>query len=257
MFNNFGVYGASRVKKTIPATMAVAIGFGLAMIILGQPMPVQAAISGMSSSSLVDLGSHAEASQALGQSRGSNQLAMVETKNRAVETVNHTRTLAAQGDAEAQYTLGALYNRGVAGVEKDMIEAVHWYRRAAEQGHSIAQYNMGVFYATGAGVARDFSAAVQWWRMAAVQGHAEAQFNIGLLYAEGTGIKQDAAEAVKWWNMAAKQGHAAARFNLGLMYMKGDGVDENQDEAVRLWRLSAKQGFTQAASVLKALRLSE
>jgi TPR repeat protein len=186
----------------------------------------------------------------------SNQVALVQyNSGHRAEAVKVWRSLAEQGDTEAQFTLAVLYNRGDGGVAKDMIEAVRWYRKAAEQGHAIAQYNLGVLYATGTGVTRDLNAAVQWWRMAALQGHSEAQFNLGLYYAEGSGVKMDAAEAVKWWAMAAKQGYAAAQFNLGLMYMKGEGVDENQDEAVRLWRMSADQGFNQAITVLKVLNL--
>lgn len=188
----------------------------------------------------------------------SNQVAIAQynTGHRS-EAVRMWQTHAEKGDAEAQFTLGVLYNRGDGGLAKDMIEAVHWYRKAAEQGHAIAQYNMGILCATGTGLARDMSAAADWWRMAALQGHAEAQFNLGLFYAEGSGVNQDPSEAVKWWSMAAKQGLAAAQFNLGLMYMKGEGTDENQDEAVKLWRLSANQGFTQAITVLKVLHLDQ
>ena len=171
------------------------------------------------------------------------------------ETVRMWQTHAEKGDAEAQFTLGVLYNRGDRGLAKDMIEAVHWYRKAAEQGHAIAQYNMGILCATGNGLTRDAGAAIDWWRLAALQGHAEAQFNLGLFYAEGTGINPDPFEAVRWWSLAAKQGLAAAQFNLGLMYMKGEGIDENREEAVKLWRLSANQGFMQAITVLKVLNL--
>lgn len=172
------------------------------------------------------------------------------------EAVRMWHEHAEKGEAEAQFTLGMLYNRGDGGLAKDMIEAVHWYRKAAEQGHVTAQYNMGILCATGSGLARDLAAAVEWWRMAALQGHAEAQFNLGLFYAEGTGVAPNPSEAVKWWGMAANQGLAAAQFNLGLMYMKGEGIDENQDEAVRLWRLSANQGFSQAITLLKVLNLN-
>jgi TPR repeat protein len=39
---------------------------------------------------------------------------------------------AEQGDAEAQYYLGLMYDRGQ-GVPQDHAEAVKWLRRAAEQ----------------------------------------------------------------------------------------------------------------------------
>ena len=41
--------------------------------------------------------------------------------------------LAEQGDAQAQFTLGAMYYNG-RGVPQDYKQAVKWYRLAAEQG---------------------------------------------------------------------------------------------------------------------------
>ena len=51
------------------------------------------------------------------------------------------RPLAEQGDADAQFKLGTMYNRGE-GVPQDHAEALKWYRRAADQGHDVAQYNL-------------------------------------------------------------------------------------------------------------------
>lgn len=175
------------------------------------------------------------------------------------EAVRRWNDLAANGDIEAQFVLGALHTVGdrSGGVERDMRTATAWYEKAAERGHPIAQFNLGVFYANGTGVAQDMTFAARWWQRAALQGHVEAQFNLGLLYAQGLGIAADPKEAVRWWDLAAKQGSAAAQFNLGVMYVKGEGVEEDPSEAVRLWQLSARQGFGQAINILKTLNLTE
>ena len=47
------------------------------------------------------------------------------------------RPLANQGDASAQFYLGAMYDTGQ-GVPQDYPEAVKWYRKAAEQGDAKA-----------------------------------------------------------------------------------------------------------------------
>lgn len=47
------------------------------------------------------------------------------------------RPLAAQGDADAQYNLGVMYDNGQ-GVIQDYAEAVNWYRLAAKQGFGHA-----------------------------------------------------------------------------------------------------------------------
>tara|TARA_R110000765_G_scaffold324976_2_gene416497 strand:+ start:916 stop:1131 length:216 start_codon:yes stop_codon:yes gene_type:complete len=62
------------------------------------------------------------------------------------------------------------------------IETVSWYRLAAEQGDADAQYNLGIMYDTGRGVPENDAEAVRWYRLAAEQGDANAQFNLGGMY---------------------------------------------------------------------------
>ncbi len=52
------------------------------------------------------------------------------------------RIKAGQGQAEAQYQLGRMYDNGQ-GVTQDYKEAAKWYRMAAEQGNSMAQNSIG------------------------------------------------------------------------------------------------------------------
>jgi hypothetical protein len=61
------------------------------------------------------------------------------------ESLEDTITAAKQGDAEAQYRLGVVYDKGL-GVKKDKREAVRWYRKAASQGHTKAQDSLEFFY---------------------------------------------------------------------------------------------------------------
>ncbi|WP_277600823.1 tetratricopeptide repeat protein [Eikenella corrodens] len=56
-----------------------------------------------------------------------------------------TLHLAEQGNADAQYNLGVMYDNGQ-GVRQDYAEAARWYRKAAEQGYAKAQYNLGSMY---------------------------------------------------------------------------------------------------------------
>ena len=86
---------------------------------------------------------------------------------------------------------------------QDYAAAVSWYRKAADQGNADAQYNLGVMYDQGQGVPQDYAAAVSWFRKAADQGYAHAQFNLGLMYDEGQGVPQDYAQAHMWFNLAA------------------------------------------------------
>ncbi len=85
-----------------------------------------------------------------------------------------TKTLAEQGDAEAQCNLALLYGRGE-GVKQDYKEAVKWLRKAAEQGDPEHQYSLGSVYYNGEGVEQDAKEALKWCRKAAEQGHPEAR----------------------------------------------------------------------------------
>jgi len=95
------------------------------------------------------------------------------------------RPLADQGDADAQYNLGIMYDNGQ-GVPKDDVQAVKWYRLAADQGNAIAQTNLGVMYATGQGVPRDYVLAYMWSNLGAAGGNDLSGKNRALVAAHMT-----------------------------------------------------------------------
>ena len=70
-------------------------------------------------------------------------------------------------------------------------------RSLAEQGDAEAQFHLGVSYATGEGVPKDAVKAVEWMRKAAEQGYAEAQFNLGLMNKKGNGVPKEAEKAME------------------------------------------------------------
>ena len=61
----------------------------------------------------------------------------------------------------------------------------------AEQGDADAQYILGVMYDNGEGVPQNEQEAMKWWHKAAEQGVAEAQFRIGWAYDFGDGVTED------------------------------------------------------------------
>src|SRR5215475_2555317 len=146
--------------------------------------------------------------------------------------------LAQQGDARAQFLLGALYAQGH-GVPQDYGAAAQWFRQAAEQGHVGAQYNLGVRYHEGRGVQRDPVQAAVWFRRAAQQGFARAQYNLGVLYANGDGVPRDASQAAQWLRRAADQEDPKAQYNLGLFYAGGVGVPQDYGAAYVWFTLAA------------------
>lgn len=76
------------------------------------------------------------------------------------------RPQADAGDAEAQYFVGQIYERGL-GAEPDPERAASWYRKAAEQDYRAAQVSLGYLYESGLGVDPDPAEALRWYRRAA------------------------------------------------------------------------------------------
>ncbi len=67
------------------------------------------------------------------------------------------------------------YNR------KDYKTAYQLWLPIAEQGDAEAQYNLGVMYDDGTGVLQDYKEAVKWYLLSAEQGNADAQMVLDAL----------------------------------------------------------------------------
>ena len=120
------------------------------------------------------------------------------------------RTLAEQGNTEAQLHLGIMYATG-RGVPQDAAEAARWYRLGADQGHARAQWSLGLMYDKGEAVPQDYAEAARWYRLAADQGDGLAMTGLGVMYATGAGVPQDYVQAQMWLNLAASRLTGEAR----------------------------------------------
>ena len=125
--------------------------------------------------------------------------------DKLVSTVPEIQSLAQQGNADAQFKLGMLYQQGI-GFPQDYKTAVKWYKLAAKQGNADAQNNLGNMYSEGQGVPQDYKTAVKWYTLAAKQGYAGAQFGLGHMYKEGRGVPRDYVRAHMWFNIATSFG---------------------------------------------------
>ena len=118
---------------------------------------------------------------------------------------------------------------------KDYATALREWKPLAEQGNADAQFNLGFMYEKGWGVPQDYKTAVKWYRLAAEQGDADSQFN-STDFQKGLDAAQkgDFATALKEWKLTAEQGYVSAQSNLGRMYEKGRGVLQDYKTAVKL-----------------------
>ena len=61
------------------------------------------------------------------------------------------------------------------GVEKNLSKAFELFEKSANQGNANAQYNLGLMYEKGEGVKQDLQKAFYWYEKSANQGFEEAQ----------------------------------------------------------------------------------
>jgi TPR repeat protein len=135
--------------------------------------------------------------------------------------------------AEAGSQFFQIFAMGSA-AEQNSIESVPELQKNADQGDSNAEYKLGLVYDVGVGARQDLAKAALWYQKAADQGHVAAQFNLGLMYATGRGVPQDLVQAHMWLNLAAAGSQAAARGERDLVAKK---MTRSQlGEAVRLAR---------------------
>lgn len=91
--------------------------------------------------------------------------------------------------------------------------------RLAEQGNAEAQYRLGLMYDMGEDVNQDYSKAFEWYEKSANQGLASSQSKLGSMYRYGKGVEVNHAKATEWYFKAYEQGDEIAGYQLGTIYI--------------------------------------
>lgn len=126
----------------------------------------------------------------------------------------------------------------------------------AEKGNAEAQYDIGEMYEKGSGVATDAKKAFSWFEKSANQGHVKAQLKVAYMYYKGVGVELNLAKAHNIMENPANEGNVRAQFYLGQMYEKGDGVKPDLDEAFTWYSRSSLGGYKPADEALSELKKS-
>ncbi|MCP5380969.1 MAG: sel1 repeat family protein [Kordiimonadaceae bacterium] len=127
---------------------------------------------------------------------------------------NKLSEMASEGDGEAQYHLGMLYNNGI-GTSKDIDKAYYWFKKSTEANDPLGAYKLGCYFAGQAGDV----------------------------------VEYDAKKALKYKLIAADAGYSYAQHDVALYYLQ---YGEN-DKAIEYITKSAHQGFRNAFEVLANL----
>ena len=157
------------------------------------------------------------------------------------------------GDKTAARQLAEMYYLGRGGVEQNFGEAARWYETLARQGDARAQTSLGLMYARGHGVEKNLQTARKWWLHAAAQNDPGAQYNLGVIYTRGEGVAQDYTQAARWLAQAAQRGHIQAQHNLGLLYHEGKGLERDLQRTYFWLKVAALQGDGPSRDALKAV----
>lgn len=159
---------------------------------------------------------------------------------------------AKDGDAEAQFHLGALYANG-RGVEFDLDKASQWLHKAAEQDEFSAMTLLGWILIQQEDSESGIK-AMEWYQKAAEAGDMDAQCSIGDLHINGAaGIEPSAKAMIYWYEQAANHNHPKAQFQLGKILSEGKFVTHNDEAAFRWLTLAIMNGSDQAQKELQLL----
>lgn len=135
----------------------------------------------------------------------------------------------------------------------DFEAAAAEFRQLGRTGNAEAQYRLGLMHERGEGVAANDTTAWSWFKRAADGNHVAAQMRVAESYDNGRGVPMSRAEAYKWYKRAAESGNARAKAKVGLMNIHGHGKKPNYLEGVRWLREAAQAGDHEAQTVLDEL----
>jgi TPR repeat protein len=180
-------------------------------------------------------------------------------KKNYAQALKILQPLAEAGNAEAQFTLGAMYGQGT-GVERDRAKSLELITKSADQGNLDALERMVMAYAFKPGaddaeVDAIFARALKTYQEEADKGNTKAMNKIAGMHAMGFSFEQSDAEALKWYKKAAELGDATAQFKVGYYFYSGIGGDKKESKA--WFEKAAAQGKTEAKEYLDEIAYSE
>lgn len=124
----------------------------------------------------------------------------------------------------------------------------------AKNGNAEAQFNIGEMYEVGYGVKQDKKQARYWISKSADQKYEVAGFKFLYLNIERDGLTGKNIDKVKELNKMAKHGNEQAQYYLGKMYAYGIGINKNPDVAIDWLKKAALDGVLEADIELAYLR---
>jgi len=117
--------------------------------------------------------------------------------------------LAEQGNPEAQYKVGEMYETGK-GVQRNAETALTWFEKAAAQDHKKAVYKLLYLDIKKNGLNSHSKTQLGVLRQESASGNPDAQYYLGKMYATGVGVPKSLNNALTWLNKATFNGVSEA-----------------------------------------------
>lgn len=188
------------------------------------------------------------------------------------------RPLAEEGNAEAQYYLGWIYDYELDENDDTEKESLYWYELAMQKGFLKAYLGVNLnkfarkseadviaYEAICLGILdfsdeelgldglelignyhyyteKDYEKALNWYLRAANAGNTRAMNQVGWMYQNGHGVQQNHEQAMEYFLMASEIGVPVAMNNIGWMYQNGYGVAKDYGKAMDWYLQAAEAG---------------
>jgi len=86
-------------------------------------------------------------------------------------------------------------------------EAVRWWKKAAKQGDTQAMFFLGIVYQQGRdGLLVDIKQSIKYFTDAAAKGEVGAMLSLGQIYSWGKGIPKNRSMTIKWYKKVVSSG---------------------------------------------------
>lgn len=141
--------------------------------------------------------------------------------------------LAQQGDAEAAWRVGVMYDNGY-GVKEDDAAAYLYTSLSAEQGNADGQWRLGVMYKN----EWEFDDALKYFKLSAEQGNTSGLFFLADMYEYGHGVEKDIHKAIEYYKTAADKGDPSSAWRLGYLYECSEDLDHDYQTALHYYEMA-------------------
>lgn len=180
-----------------------------------------------------------------------------EEDDRSLEqSVELYEQLAAQGDAEAYFSLGCAYDCFEAS-EEELKKSFACFMKAAQMGYAQAYVCLGSAYFRGKGVEKDWVKAREMYQTGAAMGNPLAILQFANCLKRGTGGEKDYPAAMTLYLRLAEHRNDDALYELGDMYLKGLGVEVDLQKAFDCFTKAAKYGNRASENALNSKKFRD